>query len=83
MGFELKEETVILAEDVMFQPNLTYFLQVKIEIKYGHLIAVPVKGNGSGDLASLTEADGFIQLPQNQTEFKKGETYPLLRYRFF
>ncbi len=83
VGFELKEETVILAEDVMFQPNLTYFLQVKIEIKYGHLIAVPVKGNGSGDLASLTEADGFIQLPQNQTEFKKGETYPLLRYRFF
>ncbi len=80
-GFELKEETVILGDDVSFKPNLTYFLQAKIEIKYGHLVAIPVRGNGSGDLASLTEADGFIQLPKDQTEFKKGETYPFIRYR--
>jgi molybdopterin molybdotransferase len=80
-GFELKEETVILGEDVSFKPELTYFLQVRIDIKYGHLVALPVRGNGSGDLASLTEADGFIQLPKESTEFKKGETFPLLRYR--
>lgn len=80
-GFELKEETVILGEDVSFKPELTYFLQVRIDIKYGHLVALPVRGNGSGDLASLTEADGFIQLPKESTEFKKGETYPFIRYR--
>lgn len=80
-GFELREEVVILGEDVSFKPSLTYFLQVKIEIKYGHLVAIPVKGNGSGDLASLTEADGFIQLPKEQTDFKKGETYSFIRYR--
>lgn len=80
-GFELKEEIVILGEDVSFKPDLTYFLQVKIEIKYGHLVAIPVKGNGSGDLASLTLADGFIQLPKEQTEFHKGETYSFIRYR--
>ncbi len=82
-GVELKEEIVILGDDVSFKPELTYFLQVKIEIKYGHLVAIPVKGNGSGDLASLVEADGFIQLPKEQTAFKKGEIYPLLRYRSF
>ncbi|MFD2567174.1 molybdopterin molybdotransferase MoeA [Pseudotenacibaculum haliotis] len=81
-GFELKEETVILGEDVAFKPNLTYFLQVKIEIRYGHLVATPIRGNGSGDLASLTQADGFIQLPQGQTEFKKGETHSFIRYRY-
>lgn len=80
-GFKLKEEIVILGEVVSFKPQLTYFLQVRIEIKYGHLVAVPVKGNGSGDLASLAEADGFIQLPKGQTEFKQGETYPFIRYR--
>ncbi len=80
-GFELKKETVILGEDVSFDPNLVYFLQVKIEIKYGHLVAMPVKGNGSGDLASLTQADGFIQLPKDQIEFKKGETFNFIRYR--
>lgn len=82
-GFEIPEETVILGEDVFFKPDLTYFLQVKIEIKYGHLVAMPVKGNGSGDLVSLADADGFIQLPQGQTEFKKGETFSLHRYRSF
>ncbi len=80
-GFELKEETVILGDDVSFKPKLVYFLQVKIEIKYGHLVAMPVKGNGSGDLASLTQADGFIQLPKDQTEFKKGETFSFIRFR--
>lgn len=80
-GFEIQEETVILGDDVSFKPNLVYFLQVKIEIKYGHLVAMPVKGNGSGDLASLTQADGFIQLPKDQTEFKKGETFSFIRFR--
>ncbi len=80
-GFELKEEIVILGEDVVFKPQLTYFLQVRIDIKFGHLVAFPIKGNGSGDLASLVEADGFIQLPKEQTEFKKGETFSFIRYR--
>ena len=81
VGFDLKEETVILGEDVSFKPELTYFLQVKIEIKYGHLVAFPIKGNGSGDLASLVQADGFIQLPKEQINFKKGETHLFIRYR--
>jgi molybdopterin molybdotransferase len=81
VGFELKEETVILGEDVSFKPQLTYFLQVRVDIKFGQLVAFPVKGNGSGDLASLVEADGFIELPTKQTTFKKGENYPVIRYR--
>tara|TARA_B100000787_G_scaffold152225_1_gene125747 strand:+ start:38064 stop:39296 length:1233 start_codon:yes stop_codon:yes gene_type:complete len=80
-GFELKEETVILGEEILFKPDLTYFLQVRIDIKLGHLVAFPVKGNGSGDLASLVEADGFIQLPKETTEFKKGEIFSFIRYR--
>ena len=81
VGFELKEETVILGEDVSFKSQLTYFLQVRIDIKFGHLVAFPIKGNGSGDLASLVEADGFIELPKEQTEFKKGETFSFIGYR--
>jgi molybdopterin molybdotransferase len=80
-GFELKEETVLLGEEVSFKPKLTYFLQVRIESKDGQQIAFPIKGNGSGDLASLVEADGFIQLPKEQTEFKKGKSFLFIRYR--
>ena len=81
VGLSLEEETAILGEDVTFKPNLVYFLQVKLESKFGHLVAFPMSGNGSGDLASLVKTDAFIQLPNDKTDFKKGEVYPVLRYR--
>ncbi|MFD2530025.1 molybdopterin molybdotransferase MoeA [Polaribacter marinaquae] len=80
-GLETEEETAILGENVSFKPNLEFFLQVKLKSKFGHLVAFPVKGNGSGDLASLVNADAFIQLPNDKTEFKTGENYPIIRYR--
>ena len=81
VGLKLEEETAILTEDIAFKPNLTYFLQVKLSDKFGHLLATPIRGNGSGDLASLVNADAFIQLPKGETEFKKGENFPVIRYR--
>lgn len=81
VGVKTKEETAILTEDITFKPNLTYFLQVKLSDKFGHILATPIKGNGSGDLASLVNADAFIQLPNDKTEFKTGENYSIIRYR--
>lgn len=74
-------ETAILDSDISFKPNLVYFLQVKLVYKLGQLVAIPIIGNGSGDLASLVNADAFIQLPNDKIHFKKGEVYPVLRYR--
>ncbi len=71
-----------LSEDVHFKPDLIYFLEAKTESKTdGCLIAVPLKGNGSGDFANLVKADGFLILPQNKTVFMKGEVYPFVPYR--
>lgn len=81
VGLTLKEETAILDSAISFKPNLVYFLQVKLESKLGFLVATPMSGNGSGDLASLVNTDAFIQLPNDKTDFKKGEVYPVLRYR--
>lgn len=81
VGIKTKEETAILAEDVTFKSDLTYFLQVKLSYRFGHLIATPISGNGSGDLASLVNADAFIELPKEQNEFKSGENFPIIRYR--
>jgi len=80
-GLEFKEEAAILAEDINFKPNLAFFLQVKLVSKNGQLMAYPIKGNGSGDLASLVKTDAFIQLPSDKIEFKKGEFFPILKYR--
>ncbi len=72
----------VLAEDFFFKPALTYFLQVKLINKKGMLMAFPIAGNGSGDLANLSDNDAFIELPSTKNEFKKGEFYPIMRYRF-
>ncbi|MCK5815784.1 MAG: molybdopterin molybdotransferase MoeA [Flavobacteriaceae bacterium] len=71
----------VLAEDISFKASLTYFMQVRLENKNGMLMAYPFKGNGSGDLASLVETDAFIEFPADQTEFKKGSIFPVLKYR--
>lgn len=81
VGVKQEEENAILSQDVHFKPNLTYFLQVKLSYRFGHLIATPITGNGSGDLASLVKTDAFIQLPKDQTEFKKGDVFSIIRYR--
>ena len=82
VGVKVEEETAILNADVTFKPNLTYFLQVELSYRFGHLIAIPIKGNGSGDLASLVNTDAFIQLPKTEEpEFKKGEVFSIIRYR--
>ena len=79
---ERTTEMAILDANVSFNPDLTYFLEVKISCnEKGHLIASPKKGHGSGDLANLMHADAFIQLPSGKEVFKKGEAYPIIRYR--
>ncbi len=72
----------VLSEDFFFQPPLTYFLQVRLHsTKQGKLMAVPVAGKGSGDLANLTEADAFMELSNDKTNFRSGEVFPVFRFR--
>lgn len=68
--------SAILAEDVTFTPQLQYFMQVKLELSdQGQLMATPLQGNGSGDFANLLDTNAFMELPLEQTNFKKGEVY--------
>ncbi len=72
----------ILQSDIDFKPDLTYFLEVKISYNnQGQILASPQRGNGSGDLANLVEADAFIELPRGKNDFKKGEVFPIYFYR--
>ena len=71
----------ILAKDFNFKPDLTYFLQVKLENKNVQLLANPIAGHGSGDLANLVDNDAFIELPTGKQSFSKGEVFPLIEYR--
>ena len=81
IGLDERQNFAILANDFTFKPSLTYFLQVKLENKRGQLLAHPIAGKGSGDLANIVLTDGFLELPANRIEFKKGEVFPIMKYR--
>jgi len=71
-----------LTENFFFKKPLQYFLQVKLSYRQnGKLMATPVVGNGSGDLANLADTDAFMELPADKNEFKQGECFPILKYR--
>jgi molybdopterin molybdotransferase len=80
LNFENKNKA-ILSEDFYFKPEMTYFLQVKLSQVEGKLIATPISGKGSGDLANLADADAFLELPDNRCNFTKGEVFPVIIYR--
>ncbi len=76
-----RPEFARLTEEVTFKPDLTYFLEVQLRSNtQGVLEAHPVKGNGSGDLANLVDAQAFIQLPQGRDVYEAGGVYPVWRY---
>ncbi|MDN5205565.1 molybdopterin molybdotransferase MoeA [Fulvivirgaceae bacterium BMA10] len=82
MGIEQKTLKARLTKDFVFEAPLTNFLQVKISYSsQGQLEATPVAGKGSGDLANLLNADGFMELDADQSGFFAGEIYPVTIYR--
>ncbi|MDL5048000.1 molybdopterin molybdotransferase MoeA [Oscillatoria amoena NRMC-F 0135] len=82
MEVQLGQTSAILSERVTFAPNLTYFLQVSIFDERGKRLAKPVPGGGSGDFVNLKEVDGFVELPADKSEFKKGESFPYISFRW-
>ncbi|MBT4760660.1 MAG: molybdopterin molybdotransferase MoeA [Bdellovibrionaceae bacterium] len=71
-----------LTKDFSFKKELTYFLPVSLTYdEQGVTQATPIKTNGSGDFISITQAQGFIELPASTIDFKKGESFPLYLWR--
>lgn len=74
-------ETAVLAEDVTFKANLTCFLPVRLRAgDAGHISATPVVTNTSGDFASLSGTDGYVELALGHDEFPAGSNVPLHRW---
>ena len=71
-----------LTAAVTFKPQLTNFLSVKlISNAAGHVLAMPVRTNTSGDFAALSGTDGYVELALEKAEFKSGTSVPLHRWR--
>lgn len=73
----------VLQDDIHFPHPLQYFAQVKLEYnQQGGMTAQFFAGNGSGDFSTLVFTDAFMELPLEQTTFKKGESYRVWPYNF-
>jgi len=80
LNFENKQ-SAILSDNYFFKPGLTYFLQVKLNQENGKIYATPTTGKGSGDLANLVDSDAFLELPDDKSDFIKGDVFPVISYR--
>ena len=82
LGIVSKPAYAQLNEEINFTPPLQYFVQVKLKIcKHGHLHATPIEGHGSGDFANLLDTDAFMELPLEQSIFKKDEVYRIWPFK--
>lgn len=74
-------EFAALATKLSFKPDLTCFQPVKlISNAAGQVLAMPVKTNTSGDFASLSQTDGYVELGKEQTDFAAGSPVFLHRW---
>lgn len=66
-----------LTEDFTFKKDLTYFLPVKLNYTpLGIIKAEPIAVKNSGEFIALANSDGFLELPQFQSYFKAGQSFP-------
>ncbi|MCA9406060.1 MAG: molybdopterin molybdotransferase MoeA [Candidatus Omnitrophica bacterium] len=73
LGLTPKKEYAVLTEDVRLDTKFAFFLTVSLtSTQAGIIEAKPVLTGGSGDFASVAESDGFIEIPAETNELKKG-----------
>ncbi|MGC1516216.1 MAG: molybdopterin molybdotransferase MoeA [Maribacter sp.] len=80
-GIPVTQRCAKLSVDFQIDSPLTRFMQVKTTWKEGTLWATPVTENGSGDLTSLAQADGFILLEPRDAVYTVGEVVPYIKTR--
>jgi molybdopterin molybdotransferase len=74
-------EHAVLAEGIEFNPALTCFMPVRItNTESGKCMVMPVPTNTSGDFASLTGTDGYVELALDESHFGAGRVVRFYRW---
>jgi molybdopterin molybdotransferase len=77
LGLPYNVQWAILNEEYSSNTDLTFFVPVKIFSEdNATLNASPVTTGGSGDYASLSQADGFLELEASRKHFPQGFIAP-------
>ena len=81
LGLTVSNNYVILNEELDNKGSLTLFLRVKVTFTNGKLLANRIVENGSGDLTSLANCDGFICIAPNNNSYSLGTLVPFIQTR--
>ena len=76
MGLSSTTATVVLGQEIANPGPLTLFLLVELNWEDARIMATLIKTSGSGDLVSLSKADGLIQLEPKSDGYREGDVVP-------
>ena len=77
-GKNYQTQTTLLGDEYELRGSLTQFAVVKITTDAGgQRVAHIIKNNGSGDYASLSGADGFVELSADKKTYSKNDQVDL------
>lgn len=76
LGSRIEWMTVTLDQDYVKKGTLTQFVPVQ---RLQNTVTI-VKTSGSGDFAHLQEADGWIEIPADMNDIKKGQTFRFIPF---
>lgn len=76
LGKDIALSRVELAQSIPSNPALALFVSVRLDPKSG--AAKALNHNGSGDLFSLAQTEGFVLLPARGTDYMPGEKVDFL-----
>ncbi|MDK2372101.1 MAG: molybdopterin molybdotransferase MoeA, partial [Candidatus Korarchaeota archaeon] len=63
------------------RPGVRHYVRVKLRRESDALLATPVRVGGSGIISSLTQADGFVVVPEDVEGYEAGSEVDVLVYR--
>ncbi|WP_298488517.1 molybdopterin molybdotransferase MoeA [uncultured Maribacter sp.] len=81
LGLPQDNLQVLLQEEIEAKPPLTKFVQVTTFLEKGMFCAKLINGNGSGDLTTLSNANGFVCLSPREDAYKIGELVPFIKVK--
>jgi molybdopterin molybdotransferase len=77
LNIKLPVMKAFLSKPFSFKPNLTLHALVTLSYNEGKLIATPIETSTSGDMVSLSLAQGILSLPADRQDFTTDEAFDL------
>jgi len=78
LGLKKEERRLMVKAKIMKRVSTVLgrktFVRVRVLQRFGEFFAEPISARGSGIISTMTEANGYVVVPENREGLEKGET---------